>query len=1800
VGSVCATDVNASSLVLAVPLNAVLTPNADSVTGLSQRVVEALRAVPSEETRFIILLMYLRAAAFSSAQLVVQDQQFASARYMFGSAGADPSHRNESFWGPYLAALPQFVPSLTALNRAAITKTIPLGPWSASEAAAGGGNLPYALADLDQPTALRALQERRELVSQYNRAVRHINAVFAIPGGAADGGQEEEDAEEEEGEARGEGAATSRAVAAKAKAALLAGRLDLAAANVNHARLQCRLTALRLLELHAGLGARVAAAKQELRAMAVAANATAAETSASVSIDPQGGEARAAGGEGLSAGATAAAASETALQYSTEAAERSMQHPAAGLPSLCRLLRGRPIRDRSLELLQEWAADPPLPSPVRHGKEHTAAMGALKGTEGLWKPDLRGEDEEESRQRLRLGPAAASVPTTAAETIDLVTGRQAGLPANPSGGGVLTNAPLDVMAGSGLPGFGVSHTSLQSFAWASAIAASRALSLRGRRFLVPGADMANYAPRAAGDAAWDTATSEVPAHRRGRETAGGLIAGASSSDAAAERGQDFADFHGVAPWSRLADEAAGLPLPGGASQQPAVAATAATNASDLAFWVRADRPAVAGQQLVEDYGEEPNGLYALHHGFAAADNPNGCVRVPYAPADFPFGYPSPPARALAVSATAASASGDHRVQYPRRLSNDTLVAALLDSRTRWASALGFGSVASLNGSSASESLTGRDLSKLTDPQDAVEKGPPCLPLPALEAASRVSARNAAILQHVDAEQVDVNELRRLMPPLALAGQLPDTAPASLHAWLSIIAHTSGAGDVLVPAGSPGTAFCKASSGTHNSSVAAATAAAAEGSERAAVCGDCLPWALELPSEDTAPAAAGASPSQSKASLSARRKASKLRKRCMAAAQNIAAAGGAGSNHTMQAARGLIRAACALDAGLASRDQPSGQTGLPLDSQQGLACSLARRSSRVASWLRHYLAVHGFWYQMRPAPALLHAAAVPAGLEPLPASELWYTEEARGTARSYRRYLLARLASMEWWYRVRAAVFDATAALSALAEGGGGNEEARAALAAALRAAEFLIARDGESPVAHHLHRGRQATHLPADAFYLWPQPYATALTSTVAVLRRYADTLLAGGPAVPTPAPEAAEERGPLEVEALNRWVALMTPAVDAGKGAALGLPPAPAIAAAPLQGLRTGTVVLPQAGGVAAGQVHLALPAHALMDDDAAFACPLLGPVLRELQLRFGGRDGYHEMLFHLLRERFGSGPQAGGSLWGPYLRSLPSLAEVAAEKPLMWEWAYAAAAAAAKGGQAASPSLLANASRVVEHSLLRPLLAGSPLLHSLLEYRRGVEDKYTRIARGLFSRMPGMFAGGAGASTHDGSGSAGGAAAHHAFSRQQYYWATAVLDSRSIWWDGQRHLVPLLDSINCASAQLLPASAADAAVVPRVHSTVSSPALPLRVPGALALAAAAENATAGGGTASDTASDTRVRSWFAVTRAGRAFAAPGAELTEEYGQPGHTYFTYHGFTLWPNRHDCVQLRLPLTAELRSGSGPVHAGSSSAAAGESGGLHGDDTWPERRARLRLAGLVLDGAYESYRAEVAAGLAGSARARRLLALPITERTRYQACVRPPAVAAGDTLEQPSEPALDGAAWLSEGVGADGAMPAAAASALQFLGLAHNASTAASVQLLGSAAKLALEAYPTTLPQDLWLLRWTESRACSGVDAPASMCAVVRSVLQSVSSDATVRDLWSSMVDAEAAVGEAPTGVFADALLRPAANTALLQLAQAEAGGALPLDVAHLAAGHAAQLLSYALSEKLMLHRIAGAALRTRL
>lgn len=92
------------------------------------------------------------------------------------------------------------------------------------------------------------------------------------------------------------------------------------------------------------------------------------------------------------------------------------------------------------------------------------------------------------------------------------------------------------------------------------------------------------------------------------------------------------------------------------------------------------------------------------------------------------------------------------------------------------------------------------------------------------------------------------------------------------------------------------------------------------------------------------------------------------------------------------------------------------------------------------------------------------------------------------------------------------------------------------------------------------------------------------------------------------------------------------------------------------------------------------------------------------------------------------------------------------------------------------------------------------------------------------------------------------------------EFQWASGVLNSRLIWWNNEGHLVPLLDAINCKSVG-----------ASRPHRT--------------------EPAPGGDG---------------CQTRATRSFRA-GEEVFEDYGQPNHVYFRYHGFTLDDNPHDCV-----------------------------------------------------------------------------------------------------------------------------------------------------------------------------------------------------------------------------------------------------------------------------------------------------
>ena len=95
-------------------------------------------------------------------------------------------------------------------------------------------------------------------------------------------------------------------------------------------------------------------------------------------------------------------------------------------------------------------------------------------------------------------------------------------------------------------------------------------------------------------------------------------------------------------------------------------------------------------------------------------------------------------------------------------------------------------------------------------------------------------------------------------------------------------------------------------------------------------------------------------------------------------------------------------------------------------------------------------------------------------------------------------------------------------------------------------------------------------------------------------------------------------------------------------------------------------------------------------------------------------------------------------------------------------------------------------------------------------------------------------------------------------------YLWAFSIVHSRSIWWDGKRNLVPLLDLVNCKHMKTEHGSDV------RPHATVLD------------------------------------KNDHALTRASTTFKK-GAQVFEHYYQPNHIYFTYHGFTIEENNQDCL-----------------------------------------------------------------------------------------------------------------------------------------------------------------------------------------------------------------------------------------------------------------------------------------------------
>lgn len=193
------------------------------------------------------------------------------------------------------------------------------------------------------------------------------------------------------------------------------------------------------------------------------------------------------------------------------------------------------------------------------------------------------------------------------------------------------------------------------------------------------------------------------------------------------------------------------------------------------------------------------------------------------------------------------------------------------------------------------------------------------------------------------------------------------------------------------------------------------------------------------------------------------------------------------------------------------------------------------------------------------------------------------------------------------------------------------------------------------------------------------------------------------------------------------------------------------------IPGFRIGTITTES---LELDEIYLAIPPQLVMDVMSAQQDRKIGGLLNNLLRIYKGRDDFHGLLFHLLYESLFYGSE---SLYWNYLRLLPSPKEM--DIPLFWS----------------------------DNEIISRL-GPSSLTDEMLEYKARVKRNYEMLTRvPLLEEL--ILA--------------------NVLNEDTYFWATAILDSRSIWWNGQRHLVPMLDFINCQERM------GDRNEVIRIHST-------------------------------------------------------------------------------------------------------------------------------------------------------------------------------------------------------------------------------------------------------------------------------------------------------------------------------------------------------------------------------------------
>ena len=192
----------------------------------------------------------------------------------------------------------------------------------------------------------------------------------------------------------------------------------------------------------------------------------------------------------------------------------------------------------------------------------------------------------------------------------------------------------------------------------------------------------------------------------------------------------------------------------------------------------------------------------------------------------------------------------------------------------------------------------------------------------------------------------------------------------------------------------------------------------------------------------------------------------------------------------------------------------------------------------------------------------------------------------------------------------------------------------------------------------------------------------------------------------------------------------------------------------------------------------------------------------------------GFNTLLLYLLHETF---IMKDTSFWFPYISLLPTVNDLKETTPLF-----------------------------LSQDKLE-LLAVSDLRSSIIRYQRKVADEYHSFSNDIdiVNSLTGEIM----------------------LDFDKFKWAYSIIDTRSIWWDGKRHLVPLLDLVNCNEVY-----DKDNQIPNKIHETFR---------------------------------DTKE---IATTKASHS-VSKGNQIFENYGQPNHIYFLYHGFTLQENSHNCMLL---------------------------------------------------------------------------------------------------------------------------------------------------------------------------------------------------------------------------------------------------------------------------------------------------